>query len=103
MEPLNKSEWSFRLGKMSGSEANIEGNSELLAKYSTKKSFILTSEKPFRLVQRFLMSRSHIKDFLALIFSKISTGLKTNFSIIHIKSMGCVMLAKLIFFIFFHR
>lgn len=47
MESLNKSEWNFRLGKMSGFEANIEGNSELLAKYSTKKPFILTSEKPF--------------------------------------------------------
>jgi len=32
---------------MSGLEANVEGNSELLAKYSTKKPFILTSEKPF--------------------------------------------------------
>jgi hypothetical protein len=32
---------------MSGFEANVEGNSELLAKYSTKKPFILTSEKPF--------------------------------------------------------
>jgi len=32
---------------MSGFEVNIEGNSELLAKYSTKKPFILTDEKPF--------------------------------------------------------
>jgi hypothetical protein len=47
MEHLNKSEWNFRLGKMSGFEANVKGNSELLAKYSTKKPFILTSEKPF--------------------------------------------------------
>ena len=45
MESLNKSEWNFRLGKMSGFEANIEGNSELLAKYSTKNTLILASEK----------------------------------------------------------
>jgi len=32
MEPLNKSEWNFRLGKMSGFEVNIEDNSELLSK-----------------------------------------------------------------------